>query len=198
MRSKLLTATALALSLGLFAGCTSVNARIERVRHASLAEMQQKQSADNLRKIATEKVNQLVEAEVERLGLHLERQNVAAHGIDSLIAQNYINYFAAMKELKARADSDHERIGTYYGELIQLSKSFNYLNSMADEELKIAQETAKLVVEQAIATAEQTWKAYEAAHPPKLPHDEPPDYEPSPTPVPTPLPPVETEYNWNP
>lgn len=160
------------LAAALLAGCTSTKAAVTRAEFALESEIKNRDNAEAQRKLVIHHLDQNVSNEVARLKAVLVRQNAAARGVDSRIAQNYIDYYTALHNLQTLVSTEYEKLESLHQEQLTLGRGYRYLNTMADEELKVGQQTAQLAIAEAIKAGNELWRQYQAANPPK-PVDQP-------------------------
>ncbi len=102
----------------------------------------------------------------------LGAQNQRAGDNVQRVAQNYIDYYAAMDDLRSRIEQEHEKVASLNAEQLAIGKGFRVLSIMADEELRVSRETANLAISEALKTADALWTQYQEANPPELPPNE--------------------------
>ena len=181
-----------ALCIGL-AGCASTRAQVIRAEFAIESEIANRDNAEAQRRLALHHIDQNVKHELDRLNAVLDAQNARAGANTSRVAQNYIDYFGSVEELRKRTATEHETVATLNAEQVALGKGFRVLSRMADSELTVSRDTAALAVAEALRVAEAAWTEYQRRQPPPLPEPTP---EPEPiiievpveVPVPTPAP----------
>lgn len=160
-------------------GCVSTGAQVARTEFAIESEIKNRDNADAQRRLALHHIEQNSQREIERLQQVLDAQNQRAGQNVQRVAQNYIDYYAAMDELRRRVSAEHEKVATLNAEQLALGKGYRVLSSMADEELRVSRETANAAITEAIKTADDLWKQYQEAQHPPLPthHNTTPDVE---------------------
>lgn len=162
-----LTFLAAVLAAPLITGCVSTKAAVTRAEFALESEIKNRDNAEAQRKLIIHHLEQNVGNEISRLKLVLVQQNARAKGVDSRIAQNYIDYFTSLQNLQTLVSTEYEKLESLHQEQLGLGRGFRYLNSMAEEELKVGQQTAQFAIAEAIKSGGELWKQYQAANPPK-------------------------------
>ena len=156
------------------AGCVSTGAQVARQEFALESEMRNRDNADAQRRDALTRIEVLTQLEIERLQRLLVTQNERAGGNVERVAQNYIDYYGALDELRRRVANEHEKAASLHAEQIQLGRGYRMLSRMADEELRISRELAGQTLAEARRVAEELWRQYQIANPPALPEPEAP------------------------
>ncbi len=155
------------------AGCVSPGAQVARSEFALESEMRNRDNADTQRRDALHRIDTLTQLEIARLQGVLDIQNQRGGSNVERVAQNYVDYYGALDELRRRVASEHEKVASLHAEQIQLGRGYRMLSSMADDELRISRELATQSLAEARRVAEELWRQYQIANPPRLPEPEP-------------------------
>ena len=164
--------TTLALMLAV-SGCVSTNAQLTRQEFALESEMRNRDNASVQRSRALGREDQLVQLEIERLQQQLDRQNQRAGANVERVAQNYVDYYGALEELRRRVAAEHEKIASLHEEQIVLGRGYRLLSDMADVEFRVSRELSAQAISEARRSAEELWRQYQIANPPRLPDPQP-------------------------
>jgi hypothetical protein len=169
-------ATILAAPLAL-AGCVSAKAAVARAEFALESEYRLRDSVEQSRAVAKHWMELAARNEVARINSQLDRANNFAEArlaTDPLAALRNVAeathaYHAAMREAEGRIASEHAKIDSLFAEQVAISRGFRLVSDMADRELTVPAETAKLAASESLVVGAELWRQWQLANPPSLP-----------------------------
>jgi hypothetical protein len=177
---------AVMLAAGLTTGCVSQKASMARLEFAIESEIRNRDNADAQRRLFLEQLEANIKNEVDRIQATLVSQNVKARGNPARIAQNYIDYYSAMRELEQRIRRVTEVQASLNQEQVTLGRGFRQLSRMADDELRIPTETAYAAIAESLRVVDTLYQENQRSRPVPIPE---------PTPAPKPEPEIIFEEN---
>lgn len=168
----------LALAAALVAGCGSTQAAVERTRFAMESEYALTRNLEGQRRISLHHIDQNMRHELARLDQVLVLQNARAGNNTRRVAQNYIDYFAALEALRSRVAEEYAVVASLHAEGVAIGRGFATLSDMASAELTIASATAMAAINESQRAAQLLWAEYQRQNPTPVP-----DPKPEPAPV---------------